>query len=460
MENKIVSALRGIGFDQVEDSVGRKFEMKISKEEHNRISGKVFAKAGLKRPRSFWFPKGLVAGIAAVAIILTTLVFVGFDNVAASLGRIFSFIPGFGIVENNESIEYILAETVSAENETVLCQLNTAVATKTDMTLHFTLKLKSGGGLFEDATKNKLQSIQDGAKNRGIVLHAGSKTIVDYTGHTAWGEFYTYLLTYPLKQEDISPDTVYGLEFEGHGLTVEFRLTDLETFSSLAQIGKTACANDISITAIPTFSEGQVQVDLYPVNKSGYFIESFNKVYQQPYLGKDLQLTTARGSKTYSSPKDFAGLGEFRRYLFDIEPEDKDFTLKIPYLAVSSLEEKMVTLPIPKAGEKLSVGKKIKFRDCLVTIVDVERVAGLDDDLSDPLKITLKYDNSSAEKVMLHPRIVHRDSGSITFYDIQEDGTCDTVYLQLKSGQEDKVRVKFNDPLYLFLGEYLLSFSR
>ena len=73
----------------------------------------VYTKIGLKIENKIYVPRKLVACILTLVIVLTTFSFLGFENVAATISKIFTFIPGFGIEEKNDTIFYTIEPIVN-----------------------------------------------------------------------------------------------------------------------------------------------------------------------------------------------------------------------------------------------------------------------------------------------------------------------------------------------------------
>lgn len=467
MEDKIIMALDKLTIDQTEGLLNEDIEIKISPKKMRRIKGSVYRKIGFKRHKGIYISKKLAACAAAFILLLTFFSLMGFNNMAAAIGKIFGFIPGYGIVENNESIEYILSQPVSAENEKVKLSLDNAIATKSGMTVMFTLERKSYDEqqLMKDKQTELEQHQNGGSLSRPeVALYAGERKLTEYSGYTGGGgKNETSTFSYELNPGDISTGESYKLEYADYGLSLEFRLKSYDSYNTLEEIGATGYNNDISITAVPTFSDGQVQVDLYAVNKSGYILYSYYYRADKEYMNNVLHLETDSGVKNYTVPDGYGGVNG--RLLFDIAPGDKNFTLKIPYIMVKSNEEEKISIKIPKEGEKLTVNQKIEFNDCSMTIVDVEKTLSQHIGEYGELKMTVKFENKSENKIMLRPEFIKTDffgnaqSGAWSA-DMDENGVYTTVYYALDKGESGKLRLKVYNPTYLLTDEYELAFSR
>ena len=467
MEEKIIDIFDNFNIDETERLLDSDMNIAIDPKAMKRIKNSVFQKTGLKNKKKIYISRKLIACIAAFAIIISSLSIISFDNVGAAISSIFSFIPGVGIIENNDSIEYVLSKSASAENNDVVFNLNNAVATKESITVMFSIKRKNytDEQLYKDK-QAEWERLQKGGTlaRRKVNLYAGNVKYTEYSGSTGGGgQTDTSTFSYSIKAEDINMNTTYKLEYEEYNLSVEFKLKRYNSYNALEEIGSTAYNNDISITAVPTFTDGKVEVNLYTINKSGYNLYSFYKTFDKGYLNNDLHLETDSGTKAYTLPDGYGGVNG--KFLFDIQPNDKNFTLKIPYITVQSNEARNITLKIPKDGEKIIVNQKVEFKDCTMTIVDVEKTLSQHIGEFGELKMTIKYDNKSKNKIMTRCEFLRTNffgtaSGGSWSGDLDENDIFTTVYYALEKDENSKLRLKIYNPVYYLTDEYTLKFDR
>src|SRR5665647_2565342 len=107
MEEKIIDIFDNFNIDETERLLDSDMNIAIDPKAMKRIKNSVFQKTGLKNKKKIYISRKLIACIAAFAIIISSLSIIGFDNVGAAISSIFSFIPGVGIIENNDNIEYV-----------------------------------------------------------------------------------------------------------------------------------------------------------------------------------------------------------------------------------------------------------------------------------------------------------------------------------------------------------------
>jgi len=464
MEDKVLNIFDNLEIEEAERLLNCDVNVDIDKKAKERIRKLVFKKVGIRSKQHFISRK--MVACAAVVILMTFLSIVGLDNVKAAISQAFSFIPGFGIVENNDSINYILSDPVTTENENAILTLNNAIATKDGITVMFTLQRKNCSE--EQFKKDKLEESDQLEKNgkwvqSKVSLFTNNKEYTDYMGDTASGGVMdTSNFTYTLDPDEINKETTYKLAYSDFNLALEFKLKDYQTYSDLNQIGATGYNNNISVTAVPTFTEDNVEVNLYTINKSQYRINGFHKMYYG-YKGTDLNLVTNSGMKLYSIPSGFGG-GVSPKYVFEIDPTDTDFTLNIPYIIVESTEDKNISLPIPEVDQIINVNEKIKFNDSTMTIVSVKRV-NREGSENGSLVLNINYDNKRNNLIMFSARF-NRINFWGTIQGAGYSSTLDTndiestVYFDLKKDDKGTLRLKISNPQYYLTDVYNLKFDR
>ena len=463
MEDKVLNIFDNLEIEEAERLLTCDVNVDIDKKAKERIRKLVFKKVGFRSKQHF-ISKKLVA-CAAVVILMTFLSVVGLDNVKAAISQAFSFIPGFGIVENNDSINYILSDTVTTENENAILTLNNAIATKDGITVMFTLQRKNYS---EEQLKKDKQEVSEQLQKNGklvqskVSLFINSKEYTDYVGSTAGGGVMdTSNYTFTLNPDEINKETTYKLAYNDFNLALEFKLKDYQTYSDLNQIGTTDYNNNISLTAVPTFAGDKVEVNLYTINKSQYRINGFHKMYYG-YKGTDLNLVTNSGMKSYSIPSGSGGVSP--KFVFEIDPTDTNFTLNIPYIIVQSTEDKNISLPIPEVDQLINVNEKIKFNDSTMTIVSVKRV-NIEGSENGSLVLNINYDNKRSNLYMFSARF-----NRINFWGTIQGGgyssTLDTndiestVNFYLKKDDKGTLKLKISNPQYYLTDAYNLKFDR
>lgn len=461
METKIKSILENLDMEETEVLLQTVPQFKLNKRILRRIKKSTLAKAGLETKTSGLSLKW-TACLAALALIAFSFWGIGLDRVGAAMRRVFSFIPGYAIVENNESITYVLKEGTSAENDRALLVLNNALAT--DKTLELFFRLTDKRYLGQDILPPKTEL--EARHQARISLYANENKYSKYSGHSGSdGVNTSSLLVYEVKPTDLGEEIVYRLELEDYDLGLDFSLQDYDTFASLEEIGPTAYHNDISITAVPTFSQDQVTVDLYPINKSCYSIDAFAATYNNAYLAdleNNLHLATGQGPRAYRQPD--SHFGPNTRFIFPLEPGDQDLELKIPFLIVQSDEKADVSLSLPPWGESLRVNKRLEFKDGAMIIEEIKRSDSRHIGEEGELELKIAYESKDPRLTFLDAHFIFTNLwGSIfgsSTWQVSDQGIVQTIYLELTEKQGDRVKLRVQNPRYRLQDEYVLDLGR
>lgn len=462
MEDKVLNIFDSLEIEEAEKLLNCDVSVKIDKKSKARVRKMVFEKAGFHAKKTVVVRRS-VACAATVALLLTVTSVVGFDNVQAAISRIFSFVPGVGIIESNngnDRVKYCLSDPVTAENEDARLTINSAVATENSITVVYTLYMNNASDQpkIENQPENK-----EGKKNKITLPINNSQPIIyseDNINHTV---ILQNEATFTLKPEEISEDATYELTHKGYDVSLDFTLKECQTYSDLNQIGATGCYNDISLTAVPTYDGDHVEVELYAINKSNYRIESYGRVFYA-YQGKEINLVTESGTKSYASPNYSFDIRN--KFNFNVKSTDKNFTLNVPYLIVCGSEDegKYVSLPIPKDGQEIDVNKEIEFEDGTMTIVSVKKIPKYSDDRS-ALQMNIKYKNKKSNLILFNANLNRvdnsgaiQDGGKIEIPD--DSGINSQMYFYLEEGDKDTLKLKLSEPQYYLTDEYNLKFER
>lgn len=464
MEDKIFYTLDNLELDETYSLLATNIDLNIDSKVMKRIRKSVYKKAGLKKSRNI-LKKVTTVAAAAVVLLMFSVVTMGVDNVASAFNRIFSFIPGYAIVENNKDIEYVIeGQKINAENSEVILNVNTAMATKDNISISFQLEKKNyiESKTIEEKQK-ELEEFKNGEhlNNLTILLHANGneyKTASYVIGNG--GKTDIISADFLVGDENINSQTTYRLDYKEYNISIAFKLKPYDSFNSLEEIGPTSTVNNISITAIPDIQDGKLEVELYPVNKSGYNITSYTKVYDTGYLGKDLYLQTNKGMLKYKTPG--SSMGPNNKFYFDVSHNEKELVLKIPYLIVqSSYESQDISLKIPKVGEKLTVNKKVKFKDCTMLITQVERT-NPDGNEYGALRMNFTYENKADNLLMCNTQIrrinlLGTTQGGGYSFAFDQNNIVKSIDFYLVKGENNLLRLKLEKPEYYLVGEYSLE---
>lgn len=463
LEKELEQILDECNVSEADLLLKKEIALEIDEKALRRIKHSVYHKSGLKKQKKNFSWKGMAIA-AAFALVLITVFGMGVDNFAAAIAKPFRLLPGYGIVEEEQEergsqILYTLSAPAVSENETAVLTLNNVVAAKDSITIiaKFEMKLTDEGVLdkeeylkhYPDPKAPKLNLYREGQKYDDAAINSAGSEIAQWI--TA---------EYALPSAHIDTATVYTLKEESSGLTVQFTLNFVESYTSLSAIGSTACKNDISITAVPEFKGNQLEVNLYPINKSGSHLDGFFRP-AQGYLGQDLHLETSAGVRPYVMPDGYGdGHGHF---VFNLEREDQDLVLKIPFLLVQDIGEEKVTLPIPKKGQRLDEEYRVEFKDSTIVISGLELVD--DEEEYEQLKMDLRYEDRLENKKMISANLYRTNlwgdiAGGGYSSEIDESGRIKTIWFALEKGETRTLKLKFVNPAYYLIDEYALPLGR
>lgn len=463
MDKKIMDMLDTFDIYDTDRLLDTDMNMKIDAATMKRIKKAVYRKAGLKRSKNT-FKKGLAVVAAAVLLLVISTFAIGVDNIANAFSRLFSFIPGYGIIENNETIKYTVdGRKLSSENDVAIISLKNVVATENNISVSFELLKKN----FDESKllkekKKEWEILEKGGQptRPTILLHANGKEFnMSSSSMGSGGETDHVFINFEINPEDINSNTIYKLEYKDYNISIDFKLKKYDSFDSLDEIGPTGTQNNISVTAVSNKKDNRLEVELYTINKSNYNISSFTKEYDKGFEGKDVLLQTSRGIRKYATPD--SSMGANNKFYFDLLSDEKDLVLKIPYLIVESNESQNISLKIPKEGEKLKVNKKVEFKDSTMIINEVEKIK-TDVNAFGDLRISFRYENKHNNMIMCSAQYYRTNllgvmEGGGYASTLDENDIVKAIDFALEKGDDKLLRLKIDRPKYYLLGEYNLE---
>ncbi|MDP4181915.1 MAG: hypothetical protein Q8942_12575, partial [Bacillota bacterium] len=403
----------------------------------------------------------LLLTATACMFVFICLCVIGLGDVADAFSRFFGFAPGYGIIENNQSsiennqnIEYVIdGQDLAVEDKAIIMNLRTATATKDSIGIYIEVKRKNISEA--EMIKEKKQQVSQGTQNKtSIVLTAGDKIYNEYSGITAdGGDHELAYVSFSVNPSDINTHLIYTIHYADYKATLKFKLKKIDSFNTLEEIGSTDTHNNISVTAVTTKKDDRLQVHLYPVNKSDYKITSFVKEFDTGYDGKDFQLKTNKGLKTYLERGSW--IGAAFNIDFSISKDEKPLFLNIPFIIATTNESSTVKIKIPAFGQKITLNKEVRFKDATMIITDVEKIR---DKVSsnELLKMNLAYKNFEKNKIMFNARF-GRVKGNWSFESKSDGDHVSSINFSLEKGDGDSLNLIINNPEYYLLGDYKLE---
>ena len=455
MDKKISHTLDLLDIKETDKLLGKDLKFILDSNSIKRIKKSTYSKAGIIGRKTF-ATRGLSAIAAAIIIIVVSVFSIGFDNVVNAMGRLFGFVPGYGITEDSQSIQYIIdGHNIRTENSQAILAINSVIATKNNLSLNCYIKLKNFHA--EKDLSNIENNINTDKDNLVMAVNGKEYRPLGYSIGSG-GKIEHISAAYQIEQDNLNTKNTYTFNYKKYNLSVEFRLKVPEGYDSLDEIGPTDTKNNISITAVSSLQDNKLLVELYPVNKSGLAITSFNKEFDFGYGKKDLSLETDKSRHSYELNEGFMGVNN--KFYFNVLPEEKNLTLKIPYLIVKSQEKmKKVTLKIPEEGEQVTINKQVKFKNSTMVITNIERIKN--GTLNGALKIYFKFENEDKNMIMFNAQfrrvnILGMEQGGGYSTNLKE-GIPQSIEYSLDASDGDVLRLGIKDPEYFLLGEYNLK---
>ena len=484
--DKLYAALDALNREQTEILLEQAGNVSLERKAARRVNQKLKSRVlGEKRRQPAILKRTLALAAAVIVLFCGTISVFAAEKIAYQaaklIDRLYQYVPDYGFVDVGEHIQFVLSEKVTAENEEVLFSLNSAYSTNDGLTAMLTITRKNMSS--EDFVRLKEEEIerQEQMDLEYINPSGMPKLILSVNGAPhdnagAWTEYEDFagmssggieeqaVYTFTLNGDALREDTQYRLFHPDHNLTLSFQLAE-KGIQSPGELGATDVHNNISVTAVPVFSDDRLEISLFPINNSAYSIYSFTKEIEVGSPdGQDLRLETESGEKAYETPGGYMGANT--KFTFPIEASDANFTLCIPFLMVQSQEYRNVRLRLPKKGEQLTLNLPVEFQDCVMTIVDAERRVAENIGESDELKLTLRYENKAESQVMANASVSRLNfagkmkSGTAWSYQPDNSGVTKEMYIALESGDLGSLHLQFYNPVYFLTDEYTLAFGR
>lgn len=410
--------------------------------------------AGISTKRTGW--KGLV--ISAAVVLLCLLAWRNGNSIALAFNNILSLIPGVGIIENNPEILYRLNTPVGVEGEQGTLNILSVVATKDAMTVNFSFERKNytEEQLMADKQEEWDKLVKGGEQEKpNIYILTDNQKFQMTCGSNSAGLTENYNYTFELEDGYVDPSRTYKLVYEDYHIDADFQIVSLEQYQSLDEIGATDIHNNISLTATASLQDGQLMVNVYPVNYTEYNLISFDQDYSFEYFGKKLKLKTEKGEKDFTLPDSY-GSGMNAGLTFDVSDGAKDYLLSIPYIVVESKEEEKITLPIPEEGETIELNKEVEFENGSVIIKSVEKLIQEGGNEFGDLKVNLEYKNVDESQQLVGIELTRKTSeGWSVEYDAQN--RVKTICYMLEKSDKNKLKLYVVKPRYVFMDEYSLK---
>lgn len=312
-----------------------------------------------------------VKSVAAILLLVSLLsVFIPGSPVNALCKRIFSFIPGIGVVENEENgiPVKVLAEPITRKVGKEYVTIGTVVLQGNRITVY----VKTNVGL-SDITGKDLLKFHSGEINPKLSILYGETKIASVssilTGADPADGTYSLTAYYDLPEEVSRQDRItFALDGFEQELTVA--LTEAFTGSELEDMGNFAVMGNIHVFAHMTREGRTVRLQLSTIAP-----KDIRNIRFAPYsdekdvFSESVRIMDSEGH-TYLPDQDSAQKNHAERNTFYFSiPEDKDhLTVFVPYVFYKRSLEKEFKMKMPKEGRTTDIREAFDLGDHTVTV--------------------------------------------------------------------------------------------
>lgn len=379
--------------------------------------------------------------LAASLVILLITAF-AIPPVRAAIGRLFTFIPGIGIVEKGEDVIYTVNPIVSQAEAGKSCVvLGNAIYSNGHLNVH--VEAKNVYYKFDDITFRK---------NGEVIERAAASS--------SWGGMvYGYSDTL-YKMDAPEPEDVFALDIAGFPNALSFTMRRCEDHMELAEIGPTDTQNGISITAISRRTEEGLTVWCYPFNPTDDKVLGIG----EPYMGVLEDSAYIETESGYTGTRvNREGFRVMERLTFDMPAGDSAATLHVPYLDMGRVEKIKFTVPVPTEYGVMESDISIECSLGTIRITSIERKPNeYGSDKPDQLGMYFAFESAESDKVFhsfgsLSTGIRIGRHGSSGYMRRFNEETYCLEYLQteIEDGAK-KMTFTIDDLSYYQLGEYVI----
>ncbi|MCL2281560.1 MAG: hypothetical protein FWC25_02740 [Dehalococcoidia bacterium] len=449
MEEKIITVLDNLSRNQIETLLEENVEMKISGKDRHRIKNAVLEKIGQPKPRipfGIYIPKKIVACIVAFAIVFASIPIIGFDKVYAAISRIFTFVPGEGVVENNNTPIYMINPI------TRQIQLNTLKATIVNALYkddYLSMQILVDGRPFYDSNIGKLVFYDNLTYNDFKLYINGNLTNYNEEQSAKLSrDSDGVILSFSCKATIPTLDDIYEIEITGFPKRLSCAFTLCRDYTDVLEIGPLDTQNGISIAAITDRIGNQLVVWCYPLNTTTDALMRYGcsqyGYYSNSYIATESSLIFTNESRLMSN-----------RLAFDMPENYQNATLHIPYLAMSRNEIHDVSVKLPQGYSTVACNISINCSLGTIIITEIKRTPlgdGTGNDRID-LKIALV---SNDKNIVFDAFDYHvRDWEFISGMSLNAEGGTEGISIWVGEN-EDWVSFTISALYYRLLGEYVI----
>jgi hypothetical protein len=408
--------------------------IKLNRGSRSRIKNSVMDKIGCKK-KKLYAPKKILITAAVFAVFALTVT-------VAAINNFFTFIPGFGIVENNDSTIYAMeavTRRINSKDSRINAEIISAVY-QNDY-LSATVSVTGKALYYEDFTIFVNGNPIDYREKGSSSLSISSDSAMLFFSH---------------KLSELSEDDIFEIALTGFDEKISFKMTPCLDYDDVAKIGPTDIQNNISITTTAERIDNQLIVWCYPFKLENAVkdrIIGYGVPINVGWSGEQIHIVTSKERIPY----DISGWKINERFVFEITEEDSSATLHIPFLTMYREEKKKFSISLPKNYGTEESNVSVKTSLGIIKITEVKREINEYYNDKDTIWIQLEYDSNDGNmKLYRFDLDMKGVFSSYACHSHEENGTIE--YLEVDVGKNDKkITLNLTGLYYYLMGEYIIE---
>lgn len=339
-----------------------------------------------------WFSFKNIA--AACLLVFAVTAMIPDTPVNALCQRIFSFIPGVGVVQNNkgsDGIKSVLKEPIKITDGDEFIEIKTAYIK--DNTLNISAKTNVGAidaGEFKDAAVFK--KFFSGETSPGIYLLSDNekhKSIqTQRSGPSFETRVYSINAGFALNKDDLNMQT-FILELEGFGKTIEIKMSPAQSGTVPQDLGRVAVIDDVMVFADVNRTSNTIEILLSAVAPEEYKNIRFSLFDIEKVLFKNGAYIVDKEGSVYEADDEMRkqNNGNMNSFYFNIPQNKKNLKLVIPQILYTrQYYNGDIKINMPKKGKDVVINRKIDLNESTVQIEKASFIPANDPLLPDDFK--------------------------------------------------------------------------
>ncbi len=442
MEKMIIASLDNLTVEQTERLLKKTIKIKISGRDRDRIKNSILEKTGFAKKRLYLY-KRLAACAVAFAVILTSLSVAGFDNVAAAISKIFTFLPGVGIVERSSAPLYTI-DPIIGKIEAQNAKAAIVRAIYADGCLSVIVSV-SGKDI------NRCDFIMYINENP---LDFNNEIISDNESSCMVKSSDLSMLHLSFKTAEPSDSDLYEIAVTGFSERLSFKMAACRDYDDLKQIGPTDTQNGISVTTTANSIDDKLIIWCYPFYTAGTTHDSIvgygnavNAAWtKKKYIETEKSVLYENGPELYITG----------RLVFDKLEKDQTAVLHIPYLAMLRKEKKKLRVTLPEGYSTVTSDASVKCSLGTIRITEINRAPSVYTGGKDTIRLKFAFDSNDDNKMLNSFDFQIIDQDDTTSFECNEQSGCLSYIETDVERDETKLHVDISGLYYYLLGEYVI----